>query len=343
MIQFSTLKQLAQEKFPDVYKRLQYLRWMPTRLLDRIVQSDYRLHAFRAQLTNYRQERERVEKEIGYYPSLKNPQTFNEKILWKKAHVRDPLLTRTTDKYEVRQYVEEKLGEKKAKELLIPLLHVTDNPNDLPLDTLEPPFVVKTNHGSSFNLFIHDRMTDGQFLVSYEKSKPAIWDSDQIVVQLKNWLDRTYGLRRHEWAYVNIVPLILVEPFIQDDFGDRLTEVKVHCFQGRPLYFQIAVSLDSVPYISFLDSESKPIDVKYVGHSNIPPPTLDEITTGTDFCRIARMAGLLSQAFSYARIDFYYSGRHLFFSEITHYPHSGALTFDGSRDLDLEFGNKYIL
>ncbi|HHU71083.1 MAG TPA: glycosyl transferase, partial [Clostridiales bacterium] len=52
--------------------------------------------------------------------NLKNPITFNEKLQWLKLNGRKPEYTIMADKYEVRQYVAEKIGE----EYLIPIVGV---------------------------------------------------------------------------------------------------------------------------------------------------------------------------------------------------------------------------
>lgn len=41
---------------------------------------------------------------------FKNPVTFNEKLNWLKLRQRDPLYTTLVDKYEVKKYVDKKLG-----------------------------------------------------------------------------------------------------------------------------------------------------------------------------------------------------------------------------------------
>lgn len=55
--------------------------------------------------------------------NLDNPQTFNEKLQWLKLYDRNPEYTKMVDKYEVREYIKEKLGE----EYLIPLLGAYDS------------------------------------------------------------------------------------------------------------------------------------------------------------------------------------------------------------------------
>ena len=47
---------------------------------------------------------------------LKNPKTYSEKIQWMKLYDRNPLYTQLVDKYEVRSFVEKKIG----AEYLIP-------------------------------------------------------------------------------------------------------------------------------------------------------------------------------------------------------------------------------
>ena len=57
-------------------------------------------------------------KVTGEKLNLSNPQTFNEKIQWLKLYDRNPLYTKLVDKYEVRKYIKQKLGE----QYLIPLV-----------------------------------------------------------------------------------------------------------------------------------------------------------------------------------------------------------------------------
>ena len=47
---------------------------------------------------------------MGYWPDLKNPKTYNEKLQWLKLHDRDPLYTTLVDKYAVRKYIADTLG-----------------------------------------------------------------------------------------------------------------------------------------------------------------------------------------------------------------------------------------
>ena len=57
---------------------------------------------------------------------LENPQTFNEKMQWLKLYDSTPIKTKLADKYLVREWVKDKIGE----EYLIPLLGVYDSFDD---------------------------------------------------------------------------------------------------------------------------------------------------------------------------------------------------------------------
>ena len=57
---------------------------------------------------------------MGYKLDLENPKTFNEKLQWLKLYDRNPAYTQMVDKYAVREYIKNRIGE----EYLIPLLGV---------------------------------------------------------------------------------------------------------------------------------------------------------------------------------------------------------------------------
>ncbi len=93
-------------------------------------------------------------KSFGYNLNLENPKTFSEKIQWLKLNDRKPLHTLCADKYAVREYIKEKIGE----QYLIPLVYHTDNPSDIIPDNLpDYPFIIKTNHGCGEHIIVKDK------------------------------------------------------------------------------------------------------------------------------------------------------------------------------------------
>lgn len=89
----------------------------------------------------------------GYKLNLKQPERFTEKIQWLKLYDTTPLKTRLSDKYSVRSWVAERIGE----EYLIPLLGVWDRFEDIDFDKLPDQFVLKANHGCAMNIIVRDK------------------------------------------------------------------------------------------------------------------------------------------------------------------------------------------
>ncbi|UWX56103.1 hypothetical protein NYZ99_07315 [Maribacter litopenaei] len=123
--------------------------------------------------------------------NLKNPQTLNEKINWLKLYDRRPIQTQCADKYEVRKYVEERIGE----DYLVPLYFQTTNPDELiPENIPDIPCIIKANHDSSGGVFVHDKDT---------------LDYAELRNNFKKRLKKNYYHSNKEWQYKNIVPELL--------------------------------------------------------------------------------------------------------------------------------------
>jgi hypothetical protein len=71
-----------------------------------------------------------------YDLNLKSPKTFSEKIQWIKLFGNLTRFSKYVDKYEVRQYVKERIGE----EYLIPLFGVYDKVEQINMDNLPDSF-----------------------------------------------------------------------------------------------------------------------------------------------------------------------------------------------------------
>ena len=111
-----------------------------------------------------------------YKLNLKNPRTLNEKIQWLKLFDRKPIHTLCADKYQVRDYISEKIGPK----YLIPIVFHTKKYAELvPENIPDYPVIIKTSHDSlsKANSIVFD--------------KNAI-DWNQIQKKFKKLLKRNY-------------------------------------------------------------------------------------------------------------------------------------------------------
>ena len=75
---------------------------------------------------------------------LKHPKTFNEKLQWLKLYYRDNQQTVLVDKYLVKDYVANVIGD----EYIIPTLGHWKRAEDIDFDSLPEQFVLKCNHDS---------------------------------------------------------------------------------------------------------------------------------------------------------------------------------------------------
>ena len=257
-------------------------------------------------ISNYQLERRRFYKKLGYPLNLKNPKSFNEKIIWKKIHDRNPLLPVTADKYQVRSYLKEILGEEKAKEISIPLLYVTDQPKTIPFERLPHDYIIKANHASGFTIVVENGQANQK----------------EIIKTCRRWLKTPYGLRKLEWAYQPIKRKIIIEKLLREDDGSILKEFLFHMFHGKCKLVQ--VRFDRMNHydsrsLSFFDEKWNFLSVKIPSlpqGPNIKKPENYEI--------MLELAEKLSKPFDYVRVDLYSLNGKIYFGELTHYPASGT-------------------
>ncbi len=81
---------------------------------------------------------------FGEFVDFKRPKTLNEKLQWKKLYGYYPVHTIIADKYAVREYVSDRIGD----EYLVPLISVLNRASEFELNALPEAFVLKANHGS---------------------------------------------------------------------------------------------------------------------------------------------------------------------------------------------------
>ncbi len=262
-------------------------------------------------LFGYRAEKKHFFKAKGYPLNLDNPATFSEKLVWKKLFDRNPLLVPTSDKYGVRFYLEQKLGPQKAKELLIPLLHVTDNPRTIPFENLTHSYIVKATHASGWNLIVRNK----------NRTKK------EILAHCRRWLNTPYGLRKNEWSYSLIKPRIVIEELLTDEEGRIPKDFKFYMFHGKCGYVRVHFDREENPVSTAFTPKWHMLQIsKRQGPFIEKPPNYEAML---------HLAEELSKAFDFVRVDLYNLNGRIYFGELTHYPLSGRTLIPYSFDLEL--------
>jgi hypothetical protein len=253
----------------------------------------------------------------GYPLNLEQPKSLNEKLQWLKIYDRRPIYTIFADKYAVREYVKEHIGEG----LLIPLLYTTTTPDDIVPENLpDEPFILKANHDS------------GSFLIVRDKSKI---DWEKVRIDCKWWLSKNYYWIDREWQYKDIKPRIIVEKLLVDKNGKIPNDYKVHCINGKVEFIYVAVDREGVNKRNIYDKNWNPLPFSWAsrfkdasklrGAEIDPPATLEQML---------RLSVEIAQLFAYVRVDFYDVDGQLYFGEITQC-HGGG--FDQMRPIEWDY------
>ncbi len=211
------------------------------------------------------------------------------------------------DKYAVRKYVADTIGE----EHLIPLLGVWDSPDEIDFDALPDQFVLKCNHNSGVGLCI-----------CKDKSKLDI-ESDQRGITQRSQTGLLFGWQ--EWPYKNVPRRIIAEKFMVDESGFELKDYKFFCFNGEPKFLYIASDrgkANTEVKFDFYDNELNLIPV-LSGHPNsdrkiVKPSSFDEMIS---------VAKSLSSGIPHVRVDLYDINGKVYFGEMTFYHLSGFVPF----------------
>lgn len=254
---------------------------------------------------------------MGYNIDLAHPRTFNEKLQWLKLHDRRPEYTQMVDKYRVRDYIREQIGE----EYLIPLLGVWDDPEEIDFAALPQQFVLKCNHNSGLGMCI---CTDKSQL-----------DIEKVKAELRKGLRENFYLHGREWPYKDVSRKIVAEQFMTEPSGQGLNDYKVLCFNGEPRLIEYhAGRLAGHHTQDFYDTDwqLQPIyqpDFPGLGHAVEPPASLEKMLA---FSR------QLAKGMYHVRLDWYDIAGKLYFGEITFYDGSGHAPFT-EYDMDLKIGN----
>ena len=249
--------------------------------------------------------------------NLENPKTFNEKLQWLKLYDRKPEYTAMVDKYEVKKYVAEKIGE----EYIIPTLGVYDSFDDIDFDALPNEFVLKCTHDSGGLIICRDKST-----LNIKAARKKI----------KSCLKHNFFYTNREWPYKDVKPRIIAEKLMVDESGYELKDYKIFCFDGEAKAMFIAsdrnVSGEETKF-DFYDME-----FNHLPFTNGHPNATREIKRPASLDEMKRLAGELSKGIPQLRVDFYDINGKVYFGELTFFHWSGMTPFNPP-EWDKTFGD----
>ncbi len=240
---------------------------------------------------------------MGRELPITNPKTFNEKLQWLKLYDRNPIYTTMVDKYAVKKYVADIIGE----QYIIPTLGVWNRFDDIDFNSLPNSFVLKCTHDS------------GGLVICKNKSN---LNKERIRKIINKSLRRNYYNTSREWPYKNVPPRIIAEKYMTDDENSEgFTDYKFFCFDGK--VDCVMVCLDRYTGDTKFYFFDKDWNLKRLNKRGKAAPEGFTIPKPECMDLMFELAAKLSEGLSFVRVDLYQSCGQVCFGELTFYPDSG--------------------
>ena len=236
--------------------------------------------------------------------NLKNPKRFNEKLQWLKLYDHKPEYTTYVDKYRVKEYVKNKIGEK----YIIPTIGVWPSASEIDITELPDQFVLKCNHDSKSVFICKDRRK---------------FKFNEVLLKLNEALKKNQFYYGREWPYKNVHPLIIAEKYMEDESGG-LQDYKVMCFNGKAKLIQVHQGRFTDHYThdiydrDWIHQKFNQKGEVYADKILDKPVFLEEMLL---------LSEILSKNIPQIRVDWYYVNNQLYFGEMTFFDAAGYLDF----------------
>jgi TupA-like ATPgrasp len=255
---------------------------------------------------------------FGRAPNLTDPQTFNEKLAWRKLYQHDERFPIFADKIAVKREIVRLID---AQQVL-PTLWSGADPAAIPFERLIPPYVIKVNHGTGGVQFVRETLKE----------------TGSIIGALREQLRFSHARITHEWAYTKITPQVLIEPLIEMPSGEVPDDYKFFVYHGQVHFVQV----DKSRFVRHARNLYTREGVRLEGGTNGYPPLPDPVVLPARWDELVRIAERIGAQFDFVRIDLYDTPRGVIFGEVTFYPGAGLERFS-PQALDLQFGRPWIL
>ncbi|MDR1697792.1 MAG: hypothetical protein LBR37_02615 [Erysipelotrichaceae bacterium] len=248
--------------------------------------------------------------------NLKNPTRYTEKLQYLRLYLypKDPRVSKCASRDGLRQYAKE-LG---LSEYLIPSYGIFNHFEDLDLNMIPLPFVLKCTHASSYNYFCFEKDD-----IKYDIMKR----------QFIKWLKTNYGKKTVEMHYSKIPPRIIAEKILLEN--EQLPiEYKIHVFNGKAKYLYVVTGRgQNIRYTNLLTNWQRFDGAQFNGWKSaditpLKPHNFDEMIA---------IAEKLAAPFPFVRVDFFNINGRIFLNEMTFTPAKGTLIFDDDK-CDFEIG-----
>lgn len=245
--------------------------------------------------------------------NIKNPETYGEKVQYLKVKNVDYSISSLVDKYEVRKYIKDAIGE----EYLIPLIGVFNSPNEIDFDKLPNKFVLKCTHDSQSIVFCWNKNS---------------FNADEAIEKLTAKFRRNAYDYSREYFYKDLPKRIICEEIIGD--GENApNDYKFMCFNGK--VHMIIVDYDRFTSHSrdFYDTKWNKMDI-----TTDCPSSPYKCSKPKLLPEMIKISEKLSAGHKHVRVDLYCVNNKIYFGELTFMPWAGLVEFH-PYDWNYKLGN----
>ena len=241
--------------------------------------------------------------------------TFEDKLNWLAINDVNELKGNCSDKILLHEYSIKKLG----KDICNEILKIYDNSEQINLNELPEKFIIKTNHGSGFNILVDNKTN---LNISEMKKK------------LSKWMKIDYGKFGTEFHYSFIKKKIFVEKFI----GFNLKNYKFLCYNGKPKYVYVSLKENEIKYRNFFDMNWNSLNFTCLSK---PHPTY-QYSKPKFFELMKEYSKKLSSDFKFVRVDLYELENEVRLGELTFIPMNSFFYCENKQD-EIELGKDIII
>ena len=233
---------------------------------------------------------DKYSKAFGKSVDWENPKTYTEKINFSKLYNFTKEKTILSDKYLVRDWVKEKIGEK----YLVPLINAYNSFEEIDFNDLPNQFVIKCNHDSGSVTLVHNKN-----LVNKKELKEKY---DYL-------LKRNFAYCGFEMHYANINPKIMIEKYM----GESIKDYKFLCYNGKPYFCWVDFDryTNHKRNIYNMNWELQKFNQKDYGNYD------KKVEKPSNFDEMSKIAEKLSKGFDHVRVDLYDIDGKVYFGEMT--------------------------
>jgi hypothetical protein len=290
---------------------------------------------------NLRLARKAADRELAQVSQ--HPLTFTEKLRYKMAYDRRPLLTTLADKVAVRDFVKSRVG----AEYLPTAFGIHRHASEIVWANVPREFAIKASHGSGAAVVVWEGAPQTRLLP--DVGCPPSWDRhlihpdylsfDALASLADGWMGLRYQYghqRLPEWCYRDIPPRVLIEELLLDLDGRLPLDYKFLMFDGDcgVILLQAGYPVWTRDYYS-PDWQWLPVS-RGKAHADLRPPRPKNLALMLD------IASRLSRGVDFVRVDLYDLGNRVVFGEMTNYPGAAQEPYS-PWSFDLQLGELWNL